>query len=112
MLHLSESSHVIRKIRKAGAVAIAALLPGMAIANSLEAVPTAWRLENYVSDHKVVLWYTGSECANGNLSAAMSQDDYNRLWSLVMTSKITNRPVGIRYDVSAGVCTIVSFYAP
>ena len=112
MHQLPERPHMIREILKTGGFAIAALLPGIALANSIEAVPTAWRLENYVSDHRVVLWYTGSECANGNLSATMSQDDYNRLWSLVMTSKVTNRAVGIRYDVSAGVCTIVSFYAP
>ena len=112
MTQLPERPHMIRQTLKAGAFVIAALLPGMALANSIEAVPTAWRLENYVSDHKVVLWYTGSECTNGQLTAAMSQDDYNRLWSLVMTSKVTSRAVGIRYDVSAGVCTIVSFYAP
>lgn len=88
-------------------------LPASALANGIEAVPTGWRLENYISSHSVVLWFTSaSDCTTGKLTADMSQDDYNRLWSLVMTAKATGKPVGIIYNASGGVCTIVSFYAP
>ncbi|WP_334186008.1 hypothetical protein [Novosphingobium sp.] len=75
------------------------------------AVPTAWRLENYVDGHKVMLWFTGApQCTNGNLSGSgMSQDDYNRLWSLILTAKANSKPVSIRYTVTNGTCNIVSF---
>jgi hypothetical protein len=88
-------------------------LPASALANNIEAVPTGWRMENYIASQTVVLWFTGaSECTMGKLAADMSQDDYNRLWSLVMTAKATGKPVGIYYNASGGVCTIGSFYAP
>ena len=88
--------------------------PSPAVANSLEAVPTGWRLENYISNHAVKLWYTpATECTNGGIEVgSMTQDDHNRLWSLILTSKITNRSVGIYYDANAGNCTMISFYAP
>lgn len=97
----------------AGAI-LAAITSSDARANSIEAVPSGWRLEGYVSSHSVNLWYTGApECQNGGLSgAAMSQDDFDRLFSLIMTSKLANRPVGIIYQVAGGSCNITSFYAP
>jgi hypothetical protein len=75
------------------------------------AVPTTWRLENYVDGHRVMLWFTGApQCANGNLSGSgMSQDDFNRLWSLILTAKANNKPVSIRYTVTNNTCNIVSF---
>ncbi len=87
---------------------------GAAMANGIEAVPTGWRLENYVSSHSVVLWFTGApDCTNGQMTGAgMSQDDYNRLWSTILTAKATSQKVGIYYNASGGNCTIVSFYAP
>ena len=93
---------------------VLAAIPSPAVANSLEAVPTGWRLENYISNHTVKLWYTpATECTNGGIEVgSMTQDDHNRLWSLILTSKIINRPVGIFYNVNAGNCTMISFYAP
>lgn len=75
------------------------------------AVPTNWRVENYVAEHKVELWFTGApQCTNGNLKGSgMSQDDYNRLWSLILTAKASNKPVSMRYTVTNGACIIVSF---
>ena len=85
-----------------------------AIANNFEAVPTGWRLENYAASHTVTLWYTGApNCTDGHIEGSgMTQDDYNRLWSLILTAKATNQKVGIFYNASGGNCTIVSFYAP
>lgn len=103
-----------RTILRLGAALLGAVaLPASALANSIEAVPTGWRLENYIASQSVVLWFTGaSDCTMGKLTAVMSQDDYNRLWSLVITAKATGKPVGIFYNASDGVCTIGSFYAP
>lgn len=83
-----------------------------AMADNYEAVPTGWRLENYVASHTVTLWYTGAPgCMGGHIEGAgMSQDDYNRLWSLILTAKSTNQKIGIFYTGSGGNCTITSFY--
>jgi hypothetical protein len=104
----------IRLSRVLALLLLPAALPSMASANSLEAVPTGWRLENYISNHTVKLWFTpATECTSGGIEVgSMSQDDHNRLWSLILTSKIANRPVGIYYNASAGNCTMISFYAP
>jgi hypothetical protein len=89
------------------------LAPSIAQANNIEAVPTAWRLEGYVWNHTVKLWYTGApECTNGGLNgSALSQEDFDRLFSLVMASKIAARPVGVFYEGNGGNCEITSFYA-
>ncbi len=108
----------MRRILKAIAATVALALASvseMASADEVlevEAVPTAWRLENYVAEHKVVLWFTGATgCINGNLNGTgMTQDDYNRLWSLILTAKASNRPVGVRYTADSLTCNIVSFY--
>lgn len=77
------------RIRLPGVLAlllVPAAFPSMASANSLEAVPTSCRLENYISNHTVKLWYTpAAECTNGGIEVgSMSQDDHNRLWSLIL----------------------------
>lgn len=78
----------------------------------VEAVPTVWRIENYIAEHRVVLWFTGAAgCTNGALNGSgMTQDDYNRLWSLILTAKASNRTIGVRYTAASGTCNIVSFY--
>jgi hypothetical protein len=98
----------------AGLAAFAAFaLPSAAKANQIEAVPTGWRLENYIDTHRVVLWHVSApECANGYLAGSLSQDDSNRFWSLVTTAKAAGSRVGIYYNETGGVCEIVSFYAP
>lgn len=81
-------------------------------ADIIEAVPTAWRLENYVGATGIAAWYTGSPCATGNLSfnSSATADDKNRFWSLVMTAKVSGKPIGVAYVNVSGSCQIVSFY--
>lgn len=81
-------------------------------ADIIEAVPTAWRLENYVGATGVAAWYTGSPCTTGALSfnSSATADDKNRFWSLVMTAKVSGKPIGVAYTNVSGSCQIVSFY--
>jgi hypothetical protein len=85
---------------------------GIAFAEQYEAVPTNWRLENYVSSHSVKLWFTGAPgCNDGAIEgASLSQDDFGRLWSLILSAKAMNKKVGLFYNASGGVCTINSFF--
>jgi hypothetical protein len=94
-------------------IAAASLALGsVASAGQIEELPTGWRLQNYVGTHNVVLYYTGaSDCTAGQMNGTgMSQDDFDRLWSLVLTAKATGRPVGLYYDTNGGACVITSFY--
>jgi hypothetical protein len=94
------------------ALSLMSIVGAPAQAGEVYAFPANWRLENYVWNHTVVLYFTGAAgCDNGALSASgMSQDDVDRLWSMIMTAKATNKPVGIFYDGSGPSCTIASFY--
>jgi hypothetical protein len=78
---------------------------------AIVAVPTGWKLENYVGN-VVAAWYTGSPC-NGNLSFSSNAtiDDMNRFWSVIMTAQTTGAFVFVRYDNSTAPtsCVIVSF---
>ena len=90
------------------------LFLGEAVADniSLVAVPTAWKLQNYIGDI-VVIYYSSSPCTSGklNLPSNATTDDKNRLWSLIMTAKISGKEVQIYYDNSEvpSKCTITSF---
>lgn len=79
---------------------------------SLVAVPTGWKLQNYVVEN-VVIWYSGSACTNGRLSfdGNASVNDKNRLWSLIMAAKISGASVEVYYEDSLAPtdCTITSF---
>lgn len=77
---------------------------------SLEVVPEAWKLENYINDN-VVVWYAGSSCVNGRLllPGNASLDDKNRLWSVIMAAKVSSKKVFVRYDNSTSSCFIESF---
>ncbi len=85
---------------------------GTALADNYEAVPTNWRLENYVWNHSVKLWFTGAPgCTNGALEGtSLTQDDFGRLWSLILSAKAMQKKVGLFYTANGGVCTIDSFY--
>lgn len=80
-------------------------------AEYLYAVPTAWRLENYIGGI-VAVYYSNSSCANGALifTSSATADDKNRFWSLVMTAKVANKPIGINYSVVGEQCQISSFF--
>lgn len=90
------------------------LLLGKAFAGnvSLVAVPTAWKLQNYIGDN-VVIWYSPSPCTNGQLTlpSNATADDKDRLWSLIMAAKISGKKMQIYYDDSEvpSKCTITSF---
>lgn len=77
--------------------------------SEVQGVPTAWRLQDYL-DGTIAVYYTGASCTNGLivLSASAPADSKNRLWSLIMTGKAANRPVGIFYNSTT--CVITSFY--
>ena len=78
----------------------------------ISSVPTSWRLQNYTGDN-VVTWFTGSACANGQLTfgTEASMDDKNRYWSVVMAAKLASKPVVVYYENSAAPsqCLITSF---
>ena len=95
------------------ALSIASLV---ANANSIPmaANPSTWRLENYVGGgNAVVVWYTNSTCANGNLSLGNNNtaEDRNRFYATVMEAKATNRSMFVYYDNASapGSCLIISF---
>jgi len=79
---------------------------------SLVAVPTAWKLENYIGDN-VVIWHSTSPCTNGQLTLPgnATADDKDRLWSLIMAAKISGKKAQVYYDDSnvPSKCTITSF---
>lgn len=92
------------------ALSVLCASPCFADAN-LEAVPTAWRLQQYVGS-SVNAYYTGSPCTSGllQLGGSVSADEKNRFWSLVLTAKATGKSVGIYYETTSGSCNITSFY--
>ncbi|KOP26167.1 hypothetical protein AMR41_12990 [Hapalosiphon sp. MRB220] len=73
-------------------------------------VAKTWRLENYVPDN-VVIWYSGSACASGQLilPASATKEDRDRLFTTVSLSKTTDRPIFVNYVINSGICNIVSF---
>ncbi len=76
----------------------------------LEAVPTAWRLQDY-GDGAVVMYYTGAaQCNQGELilPASAPADSKNRLWTLILSAKVTGKVVGVYYNPTT--CTVNSFY--
>jgi hypothetical protein len=82
----------------------------LAQTGSIIAIPSTWRLENYVSDN-VVLWYTGSTCANGlmKLPVSASKADRDRLWVTVSLGKSSDKKVFIIYYPQSTTCEIISF---
>ena len=108
--HAVEST--VRTISKFSLVMLAVLVPTAAFADAnIEAVPTAWRLQNYTGSNMNV-FYAGSPCIYGSLvlGASVSADDKNRFWSLILTAKATGKTVGIFYETTSGACNITSFY--
>ncbi len=76
------------------------------------AVPTGWKLQNYVGNN-VVAYYTGSACTYGGVQfpSGATIDDMNRFWSVIMTAQTTGAFVFVIYDNSAAPasCIITSF---
>ena len=76
----------------------------------VDAVPTAWRLQDYLGG-AIHIWFTGSSCSNGNLTllASVPEGVKDRLWSTVMSGKLARHPVIIYYRVEGGGCIIDNF---
>ena len=75
----------------------------------LSEVPSSWKLENY-SGNNVVVWYSGTTCTNGLLQFKNSAtiEDKNRFWSTVLSAKVANKVMFVRWDDTDG-CKIDSF---
>jgi hypothetical protein len=75
----------------------------------LEAVPTSWRMQDYMAGGLYV-YYTGSPCAQGVLVVPSSAtvDSVNRFWSLITTAKSLGKTVGVYFDSTT--CNVSSFY--
>ena len=75
-----------------------------------DVVPINWRIQNYLPGN-VVLWFTGSSCANGMmlLPASATPADHARLYSTVVSAKAMNAKIFVYYDNGSGNCWISSF---
>lgn len=78
----------------------------------IEAVPSGWKLENYVNSDSgtVVVWYTGSACNGGRATLVgtdVSQKD--RFWAVIMAGMVKSKKVFVYYDDSTSDCNITSF---
>lgn len=105
------------RVKRAG-VLVRSLIAGMAImgaagaaADEIVAVPTNWRIQDY-GGGAVDLWFTGSSCTNGHLQLAPSvpEGTKDRLWSALLTAKVSDRPIGIFYHFTGSDCIIDSFH--
>jgi len=74
----------------------------------IEAVPTAWRLQDYAGG-QMNIYYAGTPCTYGLLVMAGTSDKNNRFWSMIMSAKIAGKMVGIYYNPTNS-CTVTSFY--
>ena len=85
-------------------------LPGETqTAIQLEGSPANWRLQNYAPNN-ITLWFTGSSCANGQLSADnLSSSDQSRLYATILAAKLSNASVLVFYSQSGASCEISSF---
>lgn len=95
----------------AAVIGVSLLLSGTASADeaSIIAVPTAWRMEDYMNGG-VDVWYSGAACPTGHLilSPNAPSDTKNRFWSLIMTAKVARVPVGVYYDTAT--CVVTHFF--
>ena len=79
---------------------------------ALVAVPTAWRLQEYIPDN-VVVWYTGHPYSCGGAASGLSlpidvsQATRNRFWATVAQAKATAKPLFVTYEDTT--CIISSF---
>ncbi|WP_410209745.1 hypothetical protein [Aquirhabdus sp.] len=77
---------------------------------TITAVPTGWRMANYMGDGALLVRNTGSTCATGKITMPTNNEaQRNRFWALILAAKATSSTVVIEYDDSTTLCTIVSF---
>ena len=86
------SRQVVRAL--AGLLATVSIVPS-ASATELFEYPTAWRLQDDVAAHHVAIHFTGAtDCTAGSMyMPGGDASDYDRLWSLVITAKVTGKKV-------------------
>jgi len=74
-------------------------------------VPTGWRVENYAPGGNAVLWFTGSVCANGQLTLPPNAtiQDHSRLYATIVSAKAGNLKTFVVYDNGLAGCPISSF---
>jgi hypothetical protein len=95
---------------------LAACLPMLAIlsgitpaaADEFKGYPN-FRIENYASNF-VAVWTSAVPCGELEFDGSATDEVKDRFWSLVLTAKIANRPIGIYYNQSNSHCYISSFY--
>lgn len=101
----------MRPLMSSLALVAGLLLAQQASAQSVEAVPTNWRIQDYLNGSTEV-YFTGSSCPAGALTlpASTPEASKDRFWSVVMTGKAAKLPVGVYYQVSNGQCVVINFY--
>jgi hypothetical protein len=103
---------LMRKLMKVAYAIIlfgASLTATPAMADAIFEYPSNWRLQNYVSNDTINIWFTSvSACPNAGLSfpASVTQEQKNRFWSMVLTAKAQNKRMGVYFTS----CVIDSFY--
>jgi len=77
----------------------------------IDMVPTTWKLENYIGPPGPVAWFTSSNCTNGKVSfsSTATASDLNRFWATVITAKVSQKVMFVRYDNTTADCLIASF---
>ena len=111
------SRSILHRVKRLSALTLALMavsVGNQAFAQTLiliEASPAAWRLQ-YTIGGPAGLFYTGSECANGNLSfpSTAVQEDYDKLWALILAAKATGTTVFVYYSYSATAGCIISSF--
>jgi len=69
--------------------------------------PASWRLQNYVFNDNVQIFFTSvAGCQYGGLTLFGTEAQKDRFWSLVLTAKTLQKNVGIHYTG----CSIDDFY--
>lgn len=86
-----------------------AMLSTLALADTqITGTPATWRMQDYL-DGNIVLYYTGSSCADGYLVLIANTEPRARFWSLLLTAAANNKSVGVLYNPST--CYISNFYS-
>ena len=90
-------------------VLAAALSSGLAQAaqQAIGAVPTAWRLQQYVGGVMIVYYTGASTCSNGGLILNGTDNEKNRFYGLVLASKLNKQGMFVYYEDTT--CIISSF---
>jgi hypothetical protein len=100
----------IATVFAASALASAAWTSNASADSFFEAVPTAWRLQDYLNGG-VTVYYTPSTCSSGQIILSPSTattDMMNRFWSLILTARVSGLTIGVYYNPST--CLVTSFY--